>query len=168
MNKRLLIAINEYSGSGFRSLEAALRSYTKRELLDIYLSFEGILGYTDKIIGVMDALGYPITEAAPDSSADLAGERDTFVYLPPDKRDSRTARQVYALGLLLADDCPENDCRLYLNTFNMCRELDEQAPLLTGWPREVVERNLRKHYLELERMYFMNHAIKEFKRGMQP
>ncbi|MPM33877.1 hypothetical protein SDC9_80458 [bioreactor metagenome] len=92
----------------------------------------------------------------------------TFEHLPPEKRDSNTAKQVYSLGRILEDDCPENDCRLYLNTFNMCRELDEQAPLLTGWPRQVVEADLRKHYLELEGMFVMNHAIKEFKRGLQP
>ena len=95
-------------------------------------------------------------------------ERTSFMNLPPEKRDSRTASQVYGLGRLLELDCPENDCRLYLNIFNMCRSLDEQAPLLTGWAREVVEMNLRKQYLELEKMFVMNHAIKEYKRGLQP
>lgn len=88
-----------------------------------------------------------------------------FWHLPPEKRDSGTARQVYALGKALAADCPMNDCRVYLNIFDMCRELDEQAPLLTGWARQVVEMDLDKHYLELEQMYLMNYAIRQYKKA---
>lgn len=92
---------------------------------------------------------------------------ETFENLPPEKRDSKTARNVYALGQRLEEECPENDCRIYLNIFRMCRELDEQAPLLKGWPRKVVEMNLHKQYLELEQMFVMNHAIKKYKQGLQ-
>lgn len=95
-------------------------------------------------------------------------ERTRFENLPPEKRDSRTALQVYGLGRMLEQDCPENDCRLYLNIFNMCRSLDEQAPLLTGWAREVVESNLRKQFHELVLMFTTNYAIREYKRGLQP
>jgi hypothetical protein len=88
-----------------------------------------------------------------------------FINLPPLQRDSSTAREVYALGVSLLKGCPENDCRIYLNNFCMCRELDEQAKRLDGWPREVVESNLRKLYFELETMYTMNYAIKKYRRG---
>lgn len=94
--------------------------------------------------------------------------RERLEHLPPEKRDSRTASQVYGLGLLLEGDCPENDCRLYLNTFRMCRELDEQVPLLSGWPRKLVLGDLQRHYIQLERMFQLNHAVREYKRGLQP
>ena len=32
--------------------------------------------------------------------------------------------RIYTLGLALAADCPDNDCRVYLNIFNGARELD--------------------------------------------
>lgn len=56
-SKGLLIAINEYSGASFRHLETAQKSYTNRELLDIYLNYEGIIGYTERLLCVMGALG---------------------------------------------------------------------------------------------------------------
>lgn len=93
---------------------------------------------------------------------------DTFANLPPEKQRSGAVREVYALGLVLENDCPADDCRLYLNTFRMCREIDEAIDRVEGYPRDVLGGRLMKHYLELERMYFTNHAIKEFKRGMQP
>lgn len=116
----------------------------------------------------------------PDTFADLPHKRVycdsgvvfdeplTFENLPPEKRDSNTARQVYGLGIILEEDCPENDCRIYLNIFNMCRELDEQAPLLTGRARDVVEQDLRKQYFELETMFTTNYAIRQYRKGLQP
>ncbi|MGI6254218.1 MAG: hypothetical protein ACOYJZ_01165 [Acutalibacter sp.] len=95
-------------------------------------------------------------------------EPSTFAHLPPDKRDSGTARRAYALGKLLEQDCPQNDCRVFLNIFGMCRELDEQAALLTGRAREVVEAALRKQYFELETMFVMNYAIKQYRKEAQP
>lgn len=93
--------------------------------------------------------------------------RRAFEYLPGDKKQSSTAREVYALGRILEMECPDDDCRVYLNVFRMCRELDEQAERLSGFPRQVVERELRKEYLELERMFCFNHAVKKFRRGLR-
>lgn len=93
---------------------------------------------------------------------------ETFAHLPPDKLSSGTARSVYSLGLVLKGDCPENDCRLYLNVFNMCREIDEAINRVRGWPQEVLKIELNRKHTELETMFTMNHAIRQYRKGMQP
>ncbi|MGN8967308.1 hypothetical protein [Intestinimonas sp. HCP28S3_D6] len=40
-------------------------------------------------------------------------KRATFENLHPELKRHRETAQVYALGLALAEDCPDNDCRLY-------------------------------------------------------
>jgi hypothetical protein len=57
----------------------------------------------------------------PESIPDIKPE--TFAHLPPDKRRAERPEGLLP-GLVLEGDCPENDCRLYLNIFNMCREVD--------------------------------------------
>lgn len=91
--------------------------------------------------------------------------RDTFEHLPPEKRDG-PARQAYSLGCALSVNCPENDCRVYLNTFQMCREIDEQLDRLEGWPRQLLEMELRRTYLKLEEMLLLNYAVREYRRGL--
>lgn len=91
-------------------------------------------------------------------------KRETFEHLPEEKQ-SGMSRKVYALGIQLSGDCPMNDCHLYLNIFNRCRELDEQIARVDGWPRELLEMELKRKYLELEKMFMLNHAVKEYKRG---
>lgn len=51
-------------------------------------------------------------------------ERTTFEHLHPDLKRHRETAKIYALGLALAEKCPPNDCRVYLNIFNAARELD--------------------------------------------
>ena len=57
------------------------------------------------------------------SPGEPGAERDTFIHAHPDIQRDRMTRKVYALGLALAEECPENDCKVYLNIFNMAREL---------------------------------------------
>lgn len=97
-------------------------------------------------------------------------EPDTFRNLPSGMRNDRSTREVYALGLVLANDCPDNDCRVYLNIFNMAREIDEaldkakpdSAPFL------VLRSALTQRAGELWQMYAKNYAVKKFREGMQP
>ena len=42
-------------------------------------------------------------------------ERETFENLPSGMRDAPNTRKVYSLGLALAEECPGNDCKVYLN-----------------------------------------------------
>lgn len=88
--------------------------------------------------------------------------RDAFQHIG---NSGGIAREIYALGLKLAEDCPLNDCHLYLNIFNMCRELDEQIDRVEGWPRKLLEMELNRKNLELEQMFMLNYAIREYKHG---
>lgn len=58
MEKAILNAVDEYTGTHYDSLVEALKDHTRRELLDIYLRYEGIIGYTDSILSVLIALGF--------------------------------------------------------------------------------------------------------------
>lgn len=95
-------------------------------------------------------------------------ERETFANIPAAASGHRQAKKVYALGLTLAEECPDNDCKLYLNIFNMARELDAALDKMGGYPAEVMRRELNKHFRELGRMYYENRAVQMFKEGMQP
>lgn len=162
MEKALLIAVNEYSGVKFQKVEEALKSYSKEELLDIFLQYEGIIGFTSRIINVMQNLGFIQREETGQTETSLK-EAQSFRHLPAEKNGSYATR-VYDLGVQFEKECPGNDCRIYRNIFRMCRELDEQVELLSGWPRKIVESELRKQYFELEGMYLMNYAVKQYRR----
>ena len=43
---------------------------------------------------------------------------------------------VYRLGLRLKTDCPDNDCRIFLNIFKGAREIDEALGKVEGAPEE--------------------------------
>ena len=100
--------------------------------------------------------------AAAPTLAPPPGPRYAFQHI---ENGGYMAREIYALGLKLAEDCPLNDCHLYLNIFNMCRELDEQIDRVEGWPRKLLEMELKRKYLELEKMFMLNYAVKEYKHG---
>lgn len=100
--------------------------------------------------------------AAAPTLAPLSEPREAFQHIG---NGGGIAREAYALGLKLAEDCPMNDCHLYLNIFNMCRELDEQIDRVDGWPRKLLEMELKRKYLELKKMFMLNHAVREYKRG---
>lgn len=59
-------------------------------------------------------------------------ERTTFEHLHPDLKRHRETAKIYALGLALAEKCPPNDCRVYLNIFNAARELDAILDFVVG------------------------------------
>lgn len=96
-----------------------------------------------------------------------SGEPGTFANLEPQKRSSGTARKVYSLGLALENDSKpqQNDCRLYQNIFGMCREIDEAINRVKGWPREVLEMELNRRYMELEHMYALNYSVRQYRRN---
>ncbi len=75
--------------------------------------------------------------------------------------------KLYELGEKLLNDCPENDCIIYRNIFQMCYEADIQLSRLMGWTRKVVEREFNKQYHELEKMYRFNKAVGDYKKQME-
>lgn len=106
-----------------------------------------------------------VNEQVAAAHAECVAQRGTFENLSPEKRVSDIARQVYALGLSLEEDCPQNDCRLYLNIFNQCRELDEAINNVKGWPREILVMELNHNNVRLEGMFTMNCAIREYRKS---
>lgn len=95
--------------------------------------------------------------------------RETFENFPPEIKNNRFAREVYALGLALAEECPPNDCAVYLNIFNMARDLDAVLDELdaSSHPAQVLRRDLRQRLAELREMYRKNYAIQQFREGLK-
>lgn len=60
METKILEALQEMEGQAYSNLDEALQHHSKRELLDIWLRYEGIIGYTDTILSVMISLGYSL------------------------------------------------------------------------------------------------------------
>ena len=52
----LLEAVNEMRDEEFKTIEEAKEVYTNKEILDSWLRYEGILGYTNKIMEVVNVL----------------------------------------------------------------------------------------------------------------
>lgn len=96
--------------------------------------------------------------------------RTGFDHLPEEIGYSLQTKRIYALGLVLADECPDNDCKVYLNVFNMARELDDAIGEMDdpdSYPALVLRQDLHKQLRELGQMYYENYAIQKFKEGMK-
>lgn len=104
----------------------------------------------------------------PEPPSPTETEPDTFIHANKGIRSERTVRKVYGLGLMLARDCPPNDCKVYLNIFNMARELDDAIEKVGEYPALVMRKALHDHIRELAEMYENNYAVQKFKEGMQP
>lgn len=88
--------------------------------------------------------------------------RNKFAHLM--KFESNIAGPVWRLGEVLEEECPDNDCRLYLNIFRMAKELDTQLDGLTGYTADVVRGELNKRYFELVHMYIGNYAVRQYRK----
>ena len=93
-------------------------------------------------------------------------ERTTFEHLHPELKRHRETAQIYTLGLALAADCPDNDCRVYLNIFNGARELDAALDNLDaeGAPALALRKALRERVGELAEMFDGNFAVKPYRK----
>ena len=60
MEQAVLSAVREMTGAPIQNMENALEQFSRRELLDIWLRYEGVTGYTQQILTVMEVLGYDI------------------------------------------------------------------------------------------------------------
>ena len=96
-------------------------------------------------------------------------EKETFENLPDGLKNEHVTRKAYSLGLVLAEECPENDCKVYLNIFNAARELDDALDNVKpdGAQALALRGALRDRLGELQEMYFENYAIQQFKKGMK-
>lgn len=95
--------------------------------------------------------------------------RETFLNAPSGLRKDYNTKKVYALGLALAEECLDNDCRVYLNIFNMARELDAALDVFSEntAPALALRSALMDKLGELWEMYNKNHAVQQYKEGMQ-
>ena len=64
MQNKILEALREMEGTSYTSLADAQEVYSNRELLDIWLRYEGISGYTDVILDVVETIYNAILEDA--------------------------------------------------------------------------------------------------------
>lgn len=60
MDQAILTAVREMTGEPIQTMEQAHEQFSRRELLDIWLRYEGVAGYTQQILNVMEVLGYGI------------------------------------------------------------------------------------------------------------
>ena len=96
--------------------------------------------------------------------------RTGFDNLPENIGYSLQTKKLYALGLVLAEECPANDCKVFLNIFNMARSLDDAIDEMddpNSYPAIVLRQDLHKRLRELGEMYFENCAVQKFKEEMQ-
>ena len=96
--------------------------------------------------------------------------RTGFDHLPENIGYSLQTKKLYALGLVLAEECPDNDCKVFLNIFNMARSLDDAIDEMddpNSYPAIVLRQDLHKKLRELGEMYFENYAVRQFKEGMK-
>lgn len=72
------------------------------------------------------------------------------------------------IGKNLLIKCPENDCVIYRNTYKMYKGIcqDISGCLLSERGEAVLRQEARRLYAELTTMYYMNHAIQEYKKGL--
>ena len=93
-----------------------------------------------------------------------AKEKTNFKNLDPKLRNDPLIPKLYQLGLMLEDDCPDNDCMIYRSTFRLAQELDTAMDSLSGYPAFVLRRDLRDQIKYLMKMYHENHAVREYHR----
>ena len=71
------------------------------------------------------------------------------------------------IGERLRNECPDNDCRIYLNVYNMERAvaLDLEMCILSEHSRTILEAEHRRLQRELEKMALTNYAVREYWRA---
>lgn len=67
MDEKILYALREAENETCSTVAQALKSHSPRELLGIWLRYEGIYGYTDQILTVMELIGFEVCDKIDDS-----------------------------------------------------------------------------------------------------
>ena len=77
-----------------------------------------------------------------------------------------TMDKIKELAKQLKVDCPDNDCRLFLNTYNMWDGLrqDLRGCLLSEYGEMVLKSKQKYLEIELSDMYFTNYAVQNYRR----
>ena len=77
------------------------------------------------------------------------------------------SRAIYALGLALEKDCPDNDCAVFLNTFHMAQSVDSHAETAEGWARKALQIELARLYRHLKEMFDFNLAVRKHRQALK-
>jgi hypothetical protein len=56
MEEQIVEAVNEMKCAKYETLEQVREDYTKAEIFNLWLHYEGIIGYTDTILRAVDEL----------------------------------------------------------------------------------------------------------------
>jgi len=62
MQKQIITAFNETYNTDYKAFEEIQRDYSVAEILDVWLRYEGIIGYTRNIIDILGECGIYIEE----------------------------------------------------------------------------------------------------------
>lgn len=77
-------------------------------------------------------------------------------------------KQAAEIGGALEIECPDNDCRIYCNTFRMYVELKQDytagEDIFSETTKRAIRVEARKLGAELEKMFFNNYAIQEYRK----
>lgn len=75
--------------------------------------------------------------------------------------------RIKELGQKLKVECPDNDCRVFLNVYEMLEGItaDLNGCLLSKWGRKVLTAEQRRLESELEMMYLTNYAVRKYRLG---
>ncbi len=74
-----------------------------------------------------------------------------------------STQAIFELGMALRKECPNNDCIIYRNVFNMAMALDDALDFNFDYAREVLARQLFKDQRELRTMYRDNYAVRTYR-----
>ena len=73
------------------------------------------------------------------------------------------------LGEMLIQDCPNNDCIVYRNVYEMYKEISADYERLSGTISDTtahaLESRIIKLHKELTEMYFSNYAVQEYRKA---
>ena len=74
--------------------------------------------------------------------------------------------KMITIGKNLERECPDNDCRIYLNTFVMWKDVREalRGCLLGAHSEWVLEKEQRRLERDLEKMFLFNTAVKNYRK----
>ena len=69
------------------------------------------------------------------------------------------------LGRKLQVECPDNDCRVFLNVFEMLEGVEDDLVgcTLSEWGKKVLQMERQRLEHELEGMFYTNYAIRQFR-----
>lgn len=111
----------------------------------------------------MESFAWSLTESSVKTDAESETPASEFRHRHESVSENHT-KEIFALGVRLLGECPENDCGIFRNVFKMAVNIDEQLGKLTGYAREVMEVEFGRKLRELEKMYLFNYAVKEYRK----